>query len=62
MAKAPKTAVVSLRISAEIKAKLDQAAQWGPYRLSMSDIVERGIVLALAELAASPAPGTPKNA
>lgn len=57
MPSAPKSAVVSLRISAEIKAKLDAAVQWGPYRLSMTDIVERGIVLAIEELAVTKPPG-----
>ena len=36
-----KTAVLSVRIRADLKAQLDQP-RIGPYRISITDIVERG--------------------
>ena len=47
---APKTAPLSVRISAELKAELDRATNVGPYKLSVTTILERGIVLAIREL------------
>lgn len=47
---APKTAVLSMRLRAELKAELDRVATTGPYRIGITAIVERGIVLAIREL------------
>lgn len=41
---------LTIRITDETKATLDRLSQRGPYRISMTSIVERGIELAAAEL------------
>lgn len=46
---AVKQSVLSVRIRPDLKARLDQP-RIGPYRVSITDLVERGIELALAEL------------
>lgn len=45
----PRDAVLSVRIPAELKARMDRPAI-GPYRVSISDLVLRGVELALTEL------------
>ena len=47
---APKTAPLSVRISAELRAELERASHAGPYKISITTILERGIVLAIREL------------
>jgi hypothetical protein len=46
----PKTAVISVRISADVKAKMERCCI-GPYPVTLSAVIERGIVLALEEMA-----------
>ena len=43
--------VLTIRLSDETRAKLDALANRGPYRLSITSIIERGIDLAAQELA-----------
>jgi len=43
------TAVISIRIPAELKARLI-GLRYGPYRVGVTDVVIRGIELALAEI------------
>jgi predicted DNA-binding protein len=43
---------LTIRISDETKEKLDRLSKRGPYRISITSIVERGIELAAAELEA----------
>ncbi|MCD1645301.1 hypothetical protein [Aurantimonas coralicida] len=45
-----KTAMLTVRLSENRKQALDEAATTGPYRISATSIVERGIDLAIAEL------------
>lgn len=45
-----KSATLTIRLTAELRAKLDALAMRGPYRLSVTSIVERGIELAVQEL------------
>lgn len=45
----PCRAVLSVRIRADLKARLEKP-RLGPYRISITEAVERGIELALAEL------------
>ena len=45
-----RTENLTIRITAETKAKLDEATKTGPYRLSKTSIVERGIDLAIEEI------------
>ncbi len=45
-----KTEGITLRLSPEVKAKLDDARAIGPYSLTITAIVERGIELAWREL------------
>lgn len=47
--KAGKTDVVSIRISADLKARLN-GLRIKSYSVKITDVVERGIVLALEEL------------
>jgi hypothetical protein len=42
--------VLSVRISAAAKANLEQAVEIGPYRLTITAVIERGLELALREL------------
>lgn len=44
-----RSAVLSVRISQELKDRME-AARLGPYKVSITDIIERGIELALAEM------------
>lgn len=46
-----KAAVISVRVKPELKDRLEREARLGPYPVSITDVVERGIELALAELA-----------
>lgn len=43
---------LTIRISDETREKLDRLSKRGPYRISITSIVERGIELASAELEA----------
>lgn len=45
-----KTATLTVRLSEDRKQALDEAATTGPYQISATSIVERGIDLAIAEL------------
>ena len=45
-----KSETINLRIRAELKKKLEMASIDGPYRLTMTSIIERGIELALREI------------
>jgi hypothetical protein len=47
---APKSAVISLRIRPELRAEMDRVANAGSYRIAITALVERGIVLAIREL------------
>ena len=42
--------VLSVRISADLKRRMAEACDAGPYKLSITTIVERGIELAIKEL------------
>lgn len=48
-----KEAVLSVRIDADLKRRLDEACDAGPYRITQSSLVQRGIELAIEELAAA---------
>ncbi len=41
---------LTIRLPAELKARLEAASQAGPYRLTLTAIVVRGIVLACDEI------------
>ena len=41
---------LTVRLSDETRARLEAASKLGPYEISLTTIVERGIVLAAAEL------------
>jgi len=45
-----KTAALTVRLSAEMHQKLHDLAERGPYRISITSIIERGIELAALEL------------
>ncbi|WP_156122234.1 hypothetical protein [Aureimonas altamirensis] len=45
-----KTESITFRISPDLKRRLEEEARLGPYPVSMSDVVKRGIELALDEL------------
>lgn len=47
-----KTSNLTVRLSNETREKLDRLAERGPYRISITSIIERGIELAAAELEA----------
>ena len=51
MADDKKSSTLTVRLSEETRAKLDALSQRGPYRISLTSIVERGIELAAEELA-----------
>ena len=51
MSKAPGK-IVGVRIPVQLRARIDQAVRVGPYRLTVSNILVRGITLALEELEA----------
>lgn len=42
---------ITVRITRELREKLDQATTAGPYAITATSIIERGIELALVELA-----------
>jgi hypothetical protein len=44
-------AVLSVRISSDLKRQMEAASEAGPYRVSITNLVERGLELALKELA-----------
>lgn len=46
----PMKDVLSVRISADLKRRMSEACDAGPYRVPITSIVERGIELALKEL------------
>lgn len=50
MADRAKTETLTLRLSADLRQKLSHAQGVTPYRMTITSIVERGIVLALREL------------
>lgn len=50
--KEPATATLTVRLTEDLKARLLAAATSGPYEITATSIVARGIELALAELAA----------
>lgn len=51
MADTRKTATLTVRLTDEMKARLDNLSQRGPYKISITSIIERGIELAAEELA-----------
>lgn len=50
MAEKSKGESLTIRLSAELKDRLDKACEAGPYRISKTSIVERGIELAIQEI------------
>lgn len=46
----PKTSSLTVRLTDEQRARLEAAANIGPYRVSITEIVTRGIELASCEL------------
>lgn len=46
-----KGSTLTIRLSDETRAKLDEITKRGPYRISITSVVERGIELAAEELA-----------
>jgi hypothetical protein len=46
-----KAVPMSIRVSADLKRRMEAASEVGPYRVSITNLVERGIELALKELA-----------
>lgn len=46
-----KSSTLTVRLSEETRAKIDALSQRGPYRISLTSIIERGIELAAEELA-----------
>jgi Arc/MetJ-type ribon-helix-helix transcriptional regulator len=52
MSKRPKAdTVLNVRISSDLKRRIDEATEAGPYPVSITHLVQRGIELALKELA-----------
>lgn len=51
MANDKKSATITVRLTDEMKVKLESLAQRGPYKISITSIIERGIELAAEELA-----------
>ena len=47
-----KGSAITVRLTEDMKAKLDTLTVRGPYRISITSIIERGIELAAAELEA----------
>lgn len=47
---ARKPTTLTVRLADNVRAELERAANGGPYPISLTAIVERGIVLAVAEL------------
>lgn len=52
MSRAPKSATITVRLTPEQRDRLDRAASFGPYSVSLTDIIARGIELAAQELEA----------
>lgn len=46
-----KTSTLTVRLTTDMRDKLDRLAERGPYRISITSIIERGIELAAQELA-----------
>ena len=46
----PKTEVLSIRIDADLKARMMKCCEGGPYRIGITALAERGIELAIQEL------------
>lgn len=51
MADDAKTSTITVRLTKETRDKLDALSSRGPYRISLTSIIERGIDLAAEELA-----------
>jgi hypothetical protein len=47
---ASKTSTLTVRLTTDMRDKLDRLAERGPYRISITSIIERGIELAAQEL------------
>lgn len=41
---------MSVRIKPELRSEIDRATKHGPYQISITALIERGIVLAIREL------------
>jgi len=50
MRDAKKPFTITVRLTEEQRARLDRAAKLGPYSITLTDIINRGIELAAAEL------------
>ncbi|MBC6714726.1 hypothetical protein H9Q09_00820 [Aurantimonas sp. DM33-3] len=50
MAEQQKSTSLTVRLSTEARARLDAASQVGPYAISLTSVIERGIELAAREL------------
>ncbi len=50
--KTPKPSTITVRLTSEQRERLDRAASFGPYSVSLTEIVARGIELAAQELEA----------
>ena len=50
MTRAAKPQTLTVRLSDAVRAELERASNAGPYPISLTAIVERGILLAVAEL------------
>ena len=50
MSRIPRSVTLTVRMTKEIKSRLDDASKNMPFKISTTSIVERGIELALAEL------------
>jgi len=51
MSERSKTKTISLRLSDEMRERLERVSKMGPYEVSFTAIIERGIVLAEREMA-----------
>jgi len=58
----PKGQTLTFRLSADRRERLERAAKHGPYSLTMTAIIDRGIDLAIAELEQMAAAGTKAEA
>lgn len=54
--KQPKPHTITIRLTDEQRARLDAASKFGPYSISLTDIIVRGIELAAKELEQMNAP------
>lgn len=48
--KAPKSETLTIRLNPELRAKLDLAISKMPYKPSITNVIERGLTLALDEM------------